>query len=75
MFTFVKPKQHAGAAHQTHIPPPAICHSHAGCLLAELATGLPLFPGESDMDQLWLILRCFGKLCDTQTEWLKKHTL
>lgn len=36
---------------------------------------MPLFPGESDMDQLYLILRCFGKLCDNQSEWLRKHPL
>ena len=32
-------------------------------------------PGESDMDQLYLILRCFGNLCDSQSEWLRKHPL
>ncbi len=31
-----------------------------GCLLVELSTGKPLFPGKSDADQLWLILRCVG---------------
>ena len=52
------------------LPPPP-----AGCLLAELATGLPLFPGENDMDQLYLILKCFGQLPPQQTEWLHKHPM
>ena len=33
-----------------------------GCLLAEAASGQPLFPGESDVDQLHLIMRCLGPL-------------
>jgi serine/threonine protein kinase len=33
-----------------------------GCLLAETLTGEPLFPGDSDIDQLYHIMRCFGKL-------------
>ncbi len=31
-----------------------------GCLLVELTTGQPLFPGKSNADQLWLILRTVG---------------
>ena len=34
----------------------------AGCMLVEMATGSPLFPGDSDIDQLWRIMRCFGRL-------------
>ena len=37
-----------------------------GCMLAEIHTGLPLFPGESDIDQLFHILRCQGNLVSTQ---------
>ncbi|KAI7835884.1 hypothetical protein COHA_010229 [Chlorella ohadii] len=44
-----------------------------GCLLAELVTRLPLFPGESDMDQLFLILKCFGRLGEQQMECLRHH--
>ncbi|EFJ42565.1 hypothetical protein VOLCADRAFT_66910, partial [Volvox carteri f. nagariensis] len=33
-----------------------------GCLFAELLNGQPLFPGSSNMDQLALIVNCFGHL-------------
>uniref|UniRef100_UPI003AAE9088 cyclin-dependent kinase-like 2 n=1 Tax=Centroberyx gerrardi TaxID=166262 RepID=UPI003AAE9088 len=33
-----------------------------GCLLVEMLTGQPLFPGDSDLDQLYHIVRCFGNL-------------
>ncbi|KAM6908908.1 cyclin-dependent kinase-like 4 [Xenentodon cancila] len=33
-----------------------------GCLLIEMLTGQPLFPGESDLDQIYHIVRCFGDL-------------
>jgi hypothetical protein len=36
-------------------------------------TRLPLFPGESDMDQVSLLLKCFGRLSDQQMAWLRKH--
>lgn len=32
-----------------------------GCLFSEMLTGEPLFPGESDIDQLYLITKCFGE--------------
>lgn len=32
-----------------------------GCLLLEMLTGQPLFPGDSDLDQIYHIVRCFGK--------------
>lgn len=31
-----------------------------GCLFAEMMTGDPLFPGESDIDQLYLIVKLLG---------------
>lgn len=34
-----------------------------GCLFSEMLTGEPLFPGESDIDQLHLIMKCFGEYC------------
>ncbi|XP_068164944.1 cyclin-dependent kinase-like 4 [Antennarius striatus] len=33
-----------------------------GCLLIEMLTGQPLFPGDSDLDQIYHIIRCFGDL-------------
>ncbi|XP_034425281.1 cyclin-dependent kinase-like 2 [Hippoglossus hippoglossus] len=33
-----------------------------GCLLLEMFTGQPLFPGDSDLDQIYHIIRCFGNL-------------
>ncbi len=41
----------------TEIPTQTCCRSPTGCMLVELATGAPLFPGESDIDQLWLIIK------------------
>lgn len=31
-----------------------------GCLFSEMMTGEPLFPGESDVDQLYLIVKMLG---------------
>ncbi|KAG2484653.1 hypothetical protein HYH03_016606 [Edaphochlamys debaryana] len=31
-----------------------------GATLAEWATGLPLFPGATELDQLWLVSQCLG---------------
>ena len=38
-----------------------------GCMAVEMATGAPLFPGESDADQLWRIVRCVGSLTPGHT--------
>mmetsp|Transcript_4504 Transcript_4504/g.5977 ORF Transcript_4504/g.5977 Transcript_4504/m.5977 type:complete len:129 (+) Transcript_4504:714-1100(+) len=32
-----------------------------GCILIELYTGIPIFPGESETEQLALIMQTFGK--------------
>ncbi|CAD1469781.1 unnamed protein product [Heterotrigona itama] len=34
-----------------------------GCLYAEMVTGDPLFPGDSDVDQLYRITKVLGALC------------
>lgn len=33
-----------------------------GCLYSEMVTGQPLFPGESDVDQLYRITKTLGKM-------------
>ena len=40
----------------------------SGCLLVEMATGEPLFPGKTDIDQLWLIMRVTGHLTRDQMQ-------
>lgn len=37
-----------------------------GCLMGELTDGEPLFPGDSDVDQLRLLQRCLGRLTPGQ---------
>ena len=39
-----------------------------GSMIAEITNGMPLFPGESDIDQLFHIVRCFGRLTDRQRD-------
>ena len=40
-----------------------------GCLVAEMLTGEPLFPGDSDIDQLYHIVKCFGEYKYTTVNW------
>ncbi len=42
--------------------------------MAELATGLPLLPGSSSLDQLWRIMRCFGPLPDHMLQAAAEHS-
>ena len=44
-------------------------------MVAEITNGMPLFPGESDIDQLFHIVRCFGRLTDRQTELFRTNPL
>ncbi|KAE9313033.1 Cyclin-dependent kinase-like 2 [Phytophthora fragariae] len=46
-----------------------------GCMFAEIATGLPLFPGDSDIDQLYHIIRCLGHITSRQQELFRKNAL
>ncbi|XP_067227067.1 cyclin-dependent kinase-like 4 isoform X2 [Chanodichthys erythropterus] len=39
-----------------------------GCLFFEMLTGSPLFPGDSDIDQLHLLISCFGHLTPRHRE-------
>lgn len=46
-----------------------------GCLQAEMLTGEPLFPGDSDIDQLYHIIKCFGTLIPKHKEVFMKNPL
>lgn len=46
-----------------------------GCLVAECLNGLPLFPGDSDLDQLSHILKCIGKLTPRHMEIFSQNPL
>ena len=43
--------------------------------MAEISNGLPLFPGESDVDQLFQIMRCFGNLTPRMAELVRRNPL
>lgn len=45
-----------------------------GCLFAEMLSGEPLFPGESDIDQLYLILKAMGKPCARHQALMAKNS-
>jgi cyclin-dependent kinase-like len=44
-------------------------------MFAEISNGLPLFPGESDIDQLCHIIKCFGPLTARHMEVFSKNPL
>ncbi|KAM6949244.1 cyclin-dependent kinase-like 1 [Aplochiton taeniatus] len=44
-----------------------------GCLCVEMVSGQPLFPGDSDIDQLYHIMRCFGNLTARHQEVFYKN--
>ena len=47
-----------------------------GCIFAEIYNGMPLFPGESDVDTLYHILRAIGnQMTIKQKKWFKKNPL
>ncbi|NXX94219.1 CDKL2 protein, partial [Centropus bengalensis] len=46
-----------------------------GCLITEMLTGEPLFPGDSDIDQLYHITKCLGNLIPRHQELLNKNPL
>ncbi|XP_017771310.1 PREDICTED: cyclin-dependent kinase-like 4 [Nicrophorus vespilloides] len=45
-----------------------------GCLFSEMITGDPLFPGESDIDQLYLIVKTIGKPCQRHQQLMSKNS-
>lgn len=44
-----------------------------GCIMGELTDGQPLFPGESEIDQLYLIQKMIGPLTPEQKEIFAKN--
>ncbi|KAJ3319568.1 Cyclin-dependent kinase-like 3 [Boothiomyces sp. JEL0866] len=46
-----------------------------GCIFAELLTGQPLFPGDTDIDQLYRIMKCLGQLTQRHTEIFLRNPL
>ncbi|XP_025934118.1 cyclin-dependent kinase-like 2 isoform X2 [Apteryx rowi] len=46
-----------------------------GCLVTEMLTGEPLFPGDSDIDQLYHITKCLGNLIPRHKELFYKNPL
>ncbi|EHB03075.1 Cyclin-dependent kinase-like 2 [Heterocephalus glaber] len=44
-----------------------------GCLVTEMLTGEPLFPGDSDIDQLYHIMMCLGNLIPRHQELFYKN--
>ncbi|NXJ13150.1 CDKL2 protein, partial [Odontophorus gujanensis] len=46
-----------------------------GCLVTEMLTGEPLFPGDSDIDQLYRITKCLGNLIPRHQELFCKNSL
>lgn len=42
-----------------------------GCIFAELIDGNPIFPGQDEIDQLFLIQKCLGPLAQSQKNGLK----
>jgi cyclin-dependent kinase-like len=44
-----------------------------GCVMAEMIDGEPLFPGENDLDQLYLIQKCLGPLIAQHHEHFLKN--
>ena len=45
-----------------------------GCIIGEISDGQPLFPGNSEIDQLYIIQRMLGNLPDYQKEKLNSDT-
>ncbi|XP_044537357.1 cyclin-dependent kinase-like 2 isoform X2 [Gracilinanus agilis] len=46
-----------------------------GCLLIEMSMGQPLFPGDSDIDQLYHIVKCLGNLIPRHQELFYQNPL
>ena len=63
LFDLLCPPFHHSSFHPaTTTPPPsrAVDIWALGCLYSEMRSGHPLFPGDSDLDQLFSIVKCLG---------------
>ncbi|XP_069193815.1 uncharacterized protein [Procambarus clarkii] len=47
----------------------------SGCLLSEMLTGEPLFPGESDIDQLFHIIQTLGELSSSHRQMVERNPM
>ena len=46
-----------------------------GCIFAEILSGQPLFPGDTDIDQLYRIMKCCGQLTRRHLDIFLKNPL
>ena len=53
---------------------PAVDVWAIGCVFAEMLTGLPLWPGKSDVDQLYLIRKTLGDLTERHMQSFQANT-
>lgn len=44
-----------------------------GCMIGELVDGQPMFPGDDEIDQIFLINKLVGNLTDTQKGYFSKN--
>ena len=44
-----------------------------GCIMGEMIDGQPMFPGENDVDQMYLIQKTFGSFTPAQDKIMKNN--
>lgn len=45
-----------------------------GCMIGELVDGQPMFPGDDEIDQLYIIKKCIGDLTEEQSMYYHKNS-